>query len=83
LFDVKDPTLLDYRLRDGGKVVSSTHRPQITPQKHYVYASGIHFCQGLNKSQGLERPVGLGKFKKLIHLIGSINHQLPVCSMVP
>jgi hypothetical protein len=34
LWDVKDPTLLDNRLTDGGKVVSPTHRPHFTPQKH-------------------------------------------------
>jgi hypothetical protein len=30
LEDVKDPTLLDHRLTDGGK-----HPPHFTPQKHY------------------------------------------------
>jgi hypothetical protein len=43
--DVKDPTLLDSRLTDGGKVVSSMHRPHFTPQKHYYFfVSGTHFC---------------------------------------
>jgi hypothetical protein len=27
---------LDNRLKDGGKVVSPTHQPHFTPQKHYV-----------------------------------------------
>jgi hypothetical protein len=32
------------RLTDGGKVVSLTHRPHFTPQKHYYfYVSGTHF----------------------------------------
>jgi hypothetical protein len=35
---------LDSRLTDGGKVVSPTHRPHSTPQKHYFSASGTHFC---------------------------------------
>jgi hypothetical protein len=29
------PHCLDNRLTDGGKVVSPTHQPQFTPQKHY------------------------------------------------
>jgi hypothetical protein len=32
------------RLTDGGKVVSPTHRPHFTPQKHNFSASGTHFC---------------------------------------
>jgi hypothetical protein len=32
---------LDSRLTDGGKVVSFTHRPRRTPQKHVYY-----FCLG-------------------------------------
>jgi hypothetical protein len=36
---------LDIRPIDGGKVVSSTHRPDFTLQKHYYFsASGILFC---------------------------------------
>jgi hypothetical protein len=34
---------LDNRLRDGGKVVSPTHRTRFTPQKHFS-ASGTQFC---------------------------------------
>jgi hypothetical protein len=33
---------LDNRLIDGGKVVSPTHRPHFTPQKHYFFVSGTH-----------------------------------------
>jgi hypothetical protein len=43
------------------------HRPHFTPQKHYFYVSGIHFCQKLSKPQGLVRPEGLGKFKNSPH----------------
>jgi hypothetical protein len=44
-WDVKDPTLLDNRLTDGGKAVSPTHLPQFIPQKYYYfYVSGTHFC---------------------------------------
>jgi hypothetical protein len=39
------PHCLDNRFTDGGKVVSPTHPPQFTPQKHYYfYVSGTHFC---------------------------------------
>jgi hypothetical protein len=38
------PHWLDNRLTDGGKVVSPTHRPRSTPQKHSFSASGTHFC---------------------------------------
>jgi hypothetical protein len=38
------PHCLDNRLTDGGKVVSPTHWPHSTPQKHYFSASGTHFC---------------------------------------
>jgi hypothetical protein len=33
---------LDNRLTDGGEVVSLTHRPLFTLQKHYFSASGTH-----------------------------------------
>jgi hypothetical protein len=54
-----------------------------TPQKHYFYASGTHFCQRLSKHQDLVRPEGLGKLIKIIHLIGSRTHDLPVCNIAP
>jgi hypothetical protein len=39
------PHCLDNRLIDGGKVVSPTHQPYFTPQKHYYFnVSGTHFC---------------------------------------
>jgi hypothetical protein len=39
------PHSLDSRLTDGGKVVSPTHPPHFTSQKHYnFYVSGGHFC---------------------------------------
>jgi hypothetical protein len=61
------PHCLDNRLTDGGKVVSPTHLPYFTPQKHYFSASGTHFCQRLSKPLGLVRPEGLGKFKNSPH----------------
>jgi hypothetical protein len=38
------PHCLDNRLTDAGKVVSPTHRPQFTPEKHYLSVSGTLFC---------------------------------------
>jgi hypothetical protein len=38
------PHCLDNRLTDGGKFVSPTHSPHSTPQEHYFYVSGTHFC---------------------------------------
>jgi hypothetical protein len=36
---------LDSRLTDGGKVVSSTHRPRSTSTKHYYFSvSSTQFC---------------------------------------
>jgi hypothetical protein len=52
--------------RPIGKVVSLTHRPRFTPQKHYYfYVSGTHFCYRLIKPLGLVRPEGLAKFKTI------------------
>jgi hypothetical protein len=64
------PHCLDNRLTDGGKVISPTHRPRSTPQKHYFSTSSIHFCYRLSEPPCLERPQGLGKLKKFIRLIG-------------
>jgi hypothetical protein len=46
---------------DVGKVVNPKHRPRSTPQKHY-------FCQTLSEPQGLVRPEGLGKLKKILYI---------------
>jgi hypothetical protein len=57
------PHCLDDRLTDGGKVLSLTHRPHFTPQKHYYFST--------SGTQGLVLPEGLGKVKKIINPIGS------------
>jgi hypothetical protein len=63
---------LDNRLTDGGNVVSPTHQPHFTPQKHYYFdVSGTHFCLRLSKPQDLVRPEGLGKFKKSPHRVSN------------
>jgi hypothetical protein len=39
------PHCLDNRLIDDGKVVSPTHQPHFTRQKHYFFnVSGTDFC---------------------------------------
>jgi hypothetical protein len=55
---------------------------RFTPQKHYVSASGTHFCWKLSKPQALVRPEELGKSIKIIHLIGSRSRDLGACSIV-
>jgi hypothetical protein len=35
---------LDNRVTDSGKVVSPMHWPRPTPQKHYSFVAGTHFC---------------------------------------
>jgi hypothetical protein len=37
------PHCLDSRLTNGGEVISPTHRPRCTTQKHYFSVSGTHF----------------------------------------
>jgi hypothetical protein len=62
---------LDNRLTDSGKVVSPTHRPQFTSQKHYFLLLVLVSVKRLSERQGLVQPEGLDKLKKFIHLIGS------------
>jgi hypothetical protein len=83
LSDVKDLTLSNNRLTDGGKVVSPTHRPPFTSQKHYLYISGTHFCLRPSEEQGLMLLEGLGKLKKIIHLFGPRTRDLLACSILP
>jgi hypothetical protein len=76
------PRYLDNRLTDDGKTVSHMSRPRSTPQKYYFSASGTHFCQRLSKPEGLVRPEGSGKLKKISDLIGSRTRDLPAFSIV-
>jgi hypothetical protein len=64
LRDVKDPTLLDNRITDCGKVVSPTD---------YFSTLGIHLLEA-EKTQGLMRPEGLGKLK---HAFIPVVHRRP------
>jgi hypothetical protein len=67
------PHCLDNLITDGDKSVSPAHRPRPAAQKHYFSASGTHFCYRLSKPQGLVRPGGLGKLKKIISPHGVWN----------
>jgi hypothetical protein len=67
----------------GGNVVSPTHWTLSTPQEHYFFASGTHFCYELSKPQGLVRAKGLVKLKKIIHSIRSRIRDLQACNIVP
>jgi hypothetical protein len=77
------PHCLDNRLTDGGKVLSLTHQPRSSHQKHYFPVSGTHFCQRLTEPQVIVQLVGLGIFKEFIHLIGYRTCDFPACSIVP
>jgi hypothetical protein len=76
------PHCLDVRLIDDGKVVSPTHRPRSTPQKHYFSASDTHFFSRLSKPQDLVRPGRLGKSNIFFHLIGSGTRDVRTCSIL-
>jgi hypothetical protein len=75
------PHFLDSRLTDSDSTVSLTHRPRSTPQKHYFPASGTHFCNRLNKIQGVVWLEGLGKLKVIL-LFRSRICDLSACSIV-
>jgi hypothetical protein len=80
----RNPHYLDCWLTYGGEVVSLTHLPRPTPQRHsFTFLFGTHFCQRLSKSQGLVQPNLLGKFIKLIYLIGSETRDFLTYSVVP
>jgi hypothetical protein len=75
---------LDNRLTDGGKFFSALRAcRRFTPQKHCFYASGTHFCYRLSEPQGLMRSEGLGKWIKIVHLIGYGSRDLQTCSVSP
>jgi hypothetical protein len=71
---------LGYRVTNGGKVVSATHRPLSIPQEHNFSASGTYFC---SKPEGLVRSEGKTKQRKIVDLIGSGTRYVPASCIVP
>jgi hypothetical protein len=65
------PHCVDNQQTDGGEVVSPTHWPHFTPQKHFYSVSGPHFCYRLSKPQGQVWLEELDKLKKFSDLIGN------------
>src|SRR5215469_15453236 len=65
--------------RDGGKVVSLTHRPPLPP----VNTPGTHFCYRLSRPQGHSVTGRIMSLKNSNDTIGNQTPDLPVCSVVP
>jgi hypothetical protein len=57
---------------DGGKVVSPTHQPHFTLQKHYFFVMfPVLIYVSLNKPRGPSGPEELGKFKISPHRVSN------------
>jgi hypothetical protein len=63
------PHCLDSRLTDGGKLVSSKHRPHSTPQNIIFLFLVLISVRSWVSPQSLVRPEWVGKLEKFIHLI--------------
>jgi hypothetical protein len=64
--------------REGGKIVSPTHRPPLPPGN----IPGTHFCSRLSRSQG-HSATGRIMSMKNSDTIGNQSRDLPVCSAMP
>jgi len=64
---------------EGGKVVSPTHRPPLTPRKY----SCTHYCDRLSKLQGQSAAGRIMSMKNSNYTIGNQTRDLPACSAVP
>jgi hypothetical protein len=71
---------LDNRLTDVGKVVSLTHRPHFTPQKHLLLFTSV---RGQVNPRATVRLEGISKWKQLIDLIETRTRDLLAWSTVP
>ena len=65
--------------QDGGKVVSLTHRPPLSPGN----TPGTHFCERLSRPQGHNVTGRFMSLKNSNDTIGNRTRDLPVCSIVP
>ena len=65
--------------QDGGKVVSLTHRPPLTPGN----TPGTHFCWRLSRPQGHSATGRIMSLKNSNDTVGNRTRDLPVCSVVP
>jgi hypothetical protein len=65
--------------KDGGKVVSLTHRPPLPPGN----APGTHFCQRLSRPQGHSAIGRIMSMKNSNDTIWNRTCDLPICSILP
>jgi hypothetical protein len=63
----------------GGKVVSPTHRPSLSPGR----IPGTHFCYRLSRSQDHNTTGRIKSLKNSSDSIGNQTRDLPVCRTVP
>jgi hypothetical protein len=64
---------------EGGKVVSPTHRPPLSPGN----IPGTHFCYRLSQPQGHSAAGRIMSMKNSSDTIRNRTRDLPVCSAVP
>jgi len=64
---------------EGGKFVSSTHRPSLLPGN----IPGTHFCCRLSQPQGHSEAGRIMSMKESNDTIGNRTRDLPTCSAVP
>jgi hypothetical protein len=65
--------------QDGGKVVSLTHRPHLSPGNN----PGTHFCWGLSRPQGHSAIGRIMSTEKSNDTIWNRTSDLPICSTEP
>ena len=65
--------------REGGKVVSPTHRPPLPLENK----TATHFCQRLSRTQGHNEAERIMSMKNLSDPTGNRTRDLPACSAVP
>jgi len=64
---------------EGGKVVSPTHRPPLTPED----TAGNHFCYRQRRSQWHSVAARIMSMKNSSDSIGNRTHDRTACSAVP